>query len=157
MHQPQRQPLAFLKPANHARAFPLFPMLTPTYATDCINEACQSASHPNTKTCRHSLQLIYTRTAPSGLDIGFSYTDKHLSRLALASLPTSLRDQTRLDQHKHNNKHPHPYPSSTADTGRKNSLLSQSDLQASRQQTCTSLLDLPCWLHALPSACKLCQ
>ena len=155
---PATTPASCISHASQSqRRFPAVSHPHPTYATLYTNEACQSASHPNTKTCRHSPQLIYTRTAPSGLDIGFSYTDKHLSRLALASLPTSLRDQTRLDQHKHNNKHPHPYPSSTADTRRKSSLVSQSDLQASRQQTCTSPLDLPCWLHALPSACKLCQ
>lgn len=58
-------------------------------------------------------------TVPSGLCIGFSYTDKHLSRLTLASPSTSLQDPTLLDQHKHKDKHTHPYPSSTADARRK--------------------------------------
>ena len=154
MHQPHRQPLVFCPPANHVPAFPLFPILSQHTPHVYTNEACQSASHPNTKRCRHSPQLIYTSTIPSGLCIGFSYTDKHLSQLTLASLSTSLQDQTHLDQHKHIHKHPHRHPSSNADTRRKHSLVSLSDLQASRQKTCTFPLDLPCWLHALPSPCK---
>ena len=157
MHQPQRQPLVFPQPANHARAFPLFPIHNSTYATRCINEACQSASHPYSRRCRYLARLIYLPTVPSGLCIGLSYTDNHLSQLTLAYLPTSLQDPTHLDQHKHKHEHSHPYPSSNTDTRRKNSIVLQPDLQASRQQTCTSPLVLPCWLHALPSPCKLCR
>jgi hypothetical protein len=143
-----------------SQSHPRFPGAShphPSNATCCSNEAGQSASHRHSKRCRHLPQLISTRTIPSACCIGFSYTDKHLSQLTLASLSTSLQDQTHLDQRKHTHKYPHRHPSSNADTRRKNSLVSQSDLQASRQQTCTSLLDLLCWLHALPSAYKLCQ
>lgn len=157
MHQPQRQPLAFLKPANHARAFPRFPMLTPTYATDCINEACQSASHPNTKRCRHSPQLIYS------IHCSFGALHRlliHRQTLVPTHACISLNippgsDPPRSTQTQRQTHTSVPVLHSGRET--ENSLVSQSDLQASRQQTCTSPPDLPCWLHALPSACELCQ
>lgn len=155
---PATAPASCVSPASQSH--PRFPAVChhhPSNATRCGIEACQSASHRYSKRCRRSPQLIYTRTIPSVLCIGLSYTDKHLSQLTLASLSTSLQDQTHLDQHKHTHKHPHRHPSSYADTTRKHSLVSQSDLQASRQQTCTSPLALPCWPHALPSPCKPCQ
>jgi hypothetical protein len=157
---PATAPASCIFPASQSH--PRFPAVShphPSNATRCSIEACQSASHRYSKRCRHLPQLIYTRTIPSALCIGFSYTDEHLSQLTLASLSTSLQDQTHLDQHKHIHKHKHPnrHSSSNAVTRRKHSLVSQSDLQASRQQTCASPLDLPCWPHALPSPCKLCQ
>jgi hypothetical protein len=155
---PATAPASCISPTSQSR--PRFPAVSrpqPTYATRNTNKACQSASHPYSKSCRHSPQLIYTRTIPSGFCIGFSSTDKHLSQLTLAFLPTSLQDSIHLDHYTQTQTRTHSYPSSNADTRRKNSIVSRSDLQASRQQTCTSPLDLPCWLHALPSACKLYQ
>lgn len=155
---PATAPASYIFPSRQSRScVPAVSHPHPTYATRNCNEACQSASHRYSKRCRHLPQLIYTCIIPPDLCIGLSYTVKHLSQLTLAFLPTPLQDPTHLDQHKHTHKHLHPYPSSNADTRRKNSIVSQSDPQASRQQTCTSPLDLPCWLHALPSACKLYQ
>ena len=155
---PATAPACCIFPASQSRSrFSAVSHPHPSNAAQFSIEACQSASHRHSKRCRHLPQLIYTRTIPPDLCIGLSYTDKHLSQLTLAFFPTSLQDQTHLDQHKHRHKHSHPYLSSNADTRRKNSIVSQSDLQASRRQTCTSPLDLPCWLHALPSPCKLYQ
>jgi hypothetical protein len=152
---PATAPACCIFPASQSRSrFSAVSHPHPSNAAQFSIEACQSASHRHSKRCRHLPQLIYTRTIPSACCIGFSYTDKHLSQLTLASLSTSLQDQTHLDQHKHIHKHPHRHPSSNADTRRKHSLVSLSDLQASRQKTCTFPLDLPCWLHALPSPCK---
>ena len=117
---PATTPASCISHASQSqRRFPAVSHPHPTYATLYTNEACQSASHPNTKRCRHSPQLIYTSTIPSGLCIGFSYTDKHLSKLTLASPSTSLQDPTLLDQHEHKDKHTYSYPSSTADARRK--------------------------------------
>ena len=130
---PATAPACCIFPASQSRSrFSAVSHPHPSNAAQFSIEACQSASHRHSKRCRHLPQLIYTRTIPSDLCIELSYTDKHLSQLTLAFLPTSLQDQTHLGQHKHRYKHSHPYPSSNADTRRKSSIVSQSDLQASR-------------------------
>ena len=58
---PATSPASCISQASQSRPrFPAISLANHTYATYCINEACQSASHPNTKRCRHSPQLIYS-------------------------------------------------------------------------------------------------
>ena len=155
---PATSPASCISQASQSRPrFPAISLANHTYATYCINEACQSASHPNTKRCRHSPQLIYSIHCSFGaLHRLLIHRQTLVQTHACISSNTSRTRPTLINRNTKTNTHTSiPVLNSGHET--ENSLVSQSDLQASRQQTCTSPLDLPCWLHALPSACKLCQ
>lgn len=152
---PATSPASCILPSSQSR--PRFPTVShpqPTYATRLHQRGLPVCQPPKYEKMPPLAAInLYVHNSFGALHRLLIHRQTLVPTHACISSNTSRTRPTLINTNT-KTKHTHPYPSSTADTRRKNSLVSQPDLQASRQQTCTSPLDLPCWLHALPSACK---
>ena len=110
---PATSPASCISQASQSRPrFPAISLANHTYATYCINEACQSASHPNTKRCRHSPQLIYSIHCSFGGSASASHTQTNTcpnSRLHLPQPPSRIRPSS-INTNTKTNTHIHTRP-----------------------------------------------